>query len=265
MKAQLNFSPHIFAYVEDYTIRANEVDRYGQSSLTTFINIYQEAAINHAKKLGLDLLDIAKDNLTWVLSRIYLEVERFPLWREVVYIHTWPVDSAEKFAIRDFEFFDSNGKKIAAGASSTMLMDLTTRRAVGIDPYIGNISLSKVRAVDHQFSQLSLETSRNNLHNKVSLTVRRSDMDINGHVNATQYVNWALEGVDDEFYKKNVLSQFEIAYRREAFRGDHVGTVVYSFDTDSLIHEITRKKDNKELAKCVSTWKKRSSASIQRP
>ena len=171
MKSPLNFSPYPFAYVEDYKIRANEVDRYGQSSLTTFINIFQEAAINHAKELGLDLSDIAKDNLTWVLSRIYLEVDRFPLWREVVYIHTWPVDSAGKFAIRDFEIFDSNGKKIAIGASSSMLMNFSTRRAVDTEPYIGNISLSKIRAVDHQFSQLTPESSRKDssppaLHNR---------------------------------------------------------------------------------------------------
>jgi acyl-ACP thioesterase len=249
-----NFSPYPFARVESHAIRAHEVTGDGKALLPAFTNLYFEAAINHAQELGLDLADIAGDHLTWVISRLYIEIIRFPFWREKIWVHTWPVDSYGKFAIRDFEFFDRKGNKIASGTSSNMLMNTITRRSVDPRPYLSKIARTDIRALDYDFPELEAVKEADEAVGKASITVRRSDLDINGHVNASQYLAWALESVPEDYYGGHRLRGFEIAYRAETFHRDAVLSESYFGSEGEMLHRISRKKDGRELSRCRSKW-----------
>ena len=52
--------------------------------------------------------------------------------------------------------------------------------------------------------------------------VRRSDLDVVGHVNNTQYVGWLLETVPDEVDSGLRPAALEVVFQREALYGDAV-------------------------------------------
>ena len=47
-----------------------------------------------------------KLNMTWVLSRLHVQILRFPFWRERIHLETWPSGKKGKFATRDFLIYD---------------------------------------------------------------------------------------------------------------------------------------------------------------
>ena len=56
-------------YEADYTVRSYEIDTTGRVRPLTLFNYMQDAAGEHAARLGVSVLDLFKRNLTWVLSR----------------------------------------------------------------------------------------------------------------------------------------------------------------------------------------------------
>ena len=74
---------------ETFRTRAYEVDAGGAASPLTLCNWLQEAAGNHANALGWSVDALAPKGLTWVLSRLHLEIGRLPAWKEVVRVATW--------------------------------------------------------------------------------------------------------------------------------------------------------------------------------
>lgn len=250
------FATYPFAHIEKFQVRAYEVDGSGKAPLGTYLNIFNEAAINHAKILGLDLSDLFPKGLTWVLSRLYIEVFDYPVWREQLFVQTWAAGGSNYFALRDFEIYNANGKKMAQGTSSAMMMDLKDRRGVLVKEHIDDIVVGDKRSVQYDYPKLPLISDAHSLINNCELTVRRSDLDINGHVNATQYINWALESVPDNIYKNRQLSSFEITFRAETFHGDHIGSKSYgsSEENDVILHRLSRFTDKREIARCRSSW-----------
>lgn len=73
---------------EKFSIRSSEVNPAGKANLQSICDLLQETAGNHALKLNFDIVDLQKNNLTWVLYRLHLQMRRYPKWREVLTVKT---------------------------------------------------------------------------------------------------------------------------------------------------------------------------------
>lgn len=56
----------------------------------------------------------------------------------------------------------------------------------------------------------------------MTLTVRRSDVDMNGHVNNVVYVEWLLESIPARVWQSHELKELELEFRSECNYGDVV-------------------------------------------
>ena len=79
-----------FIHYEDFRVRSYETNVNGVASAQTICNYLQEVAGNHATKLGFGVDQLLKKNLTWMLSRLHVQFFRYPQWREIINIETWP-------------------------------------------------------------------------------------------------------------------------------------------------------------------------------
>lgn len=250
-----NFTQKPNTHLDVFRIRANEVDSKGKANILPMYRAFQEAAIDHARILGLDIKDLLPKGYTWVLSRLYMEVLSVPLWRDNIWVHTWPAGAHDMHAIRDFEIIDKNGQIIARGVSSAMMIDIKKRRGVSVMEHVEGITIGAHRSVDHTFEKLPAFAAERTVDYSIELTVRRSDLDINGHVNAAQYISWALEGIPQNFYLNNDLKTFEISYRAETFYGETFRTEIQHIPGNgTVLHRIIRISDKRELARCRSVW-----------
>jgi acyl-CoA thioesterase FadM len=93
---------------------------------------------------------------------------------------------------------------------------------------------------------------------ELRFTVRRSDLDLAGHVNNTSYVGWAVEAVDDTVWEACDLSFLDIQVLSECRHGQ---TVVSGCQTEAIDggfecrHRIVREDDGTETARARTMWR----------
>ena len=88
----------------------------------------------NAESLGFSKTNFASagENVSWVLTRLVVRMDRYPKWEDEVSVATFPRGGRKIVAWRDFELFDSFGARLGAASSEWMLIDLATRRIVAI-------------------------------------------------------------------------------------------------------------------------------------
>lgn len=239
---------------ENFTIRAYEIDAKGKASVTSICNYLQEAAGNHATILGVAVDHLFKMHLTWVLSRLHIQVSRFPIWRENVRLETWPSGKKGKYATRDFLIFDQSDNIIVRGTSSWMMIDLKMLKPITMPEFMNEIkSPARPRAIDDSFQKLP---PPQNPEIETMFDVRLNDLDINQHVNNVKYIEWALESIPIRDWQESHLTELEISYRSETKYGERV--VVKSERNQNIyLHGIISEKDQRNLALLRTKWNKK--------
>jgi acyl-ACP thioesterase len=242
----------VLVHRESFTIRSYEVDAKGKASVPAICNYLQEVAGNHATKLGVAVDQLFKNNMTWVLSRLHVKIERFPFWREKINIETWPSGKKGKFATRDFLIFDQSKNKIVQGTSSWMIIDLKQLKPIAMPEFMNEIGIpERPRAIYDPFLKLPLPE---NPDYEARFDVRINDLDINQHVNNVKYIEWALESIPIEEWQSKRLTEMEISFRSETKYGERIN-VFTEHNQNSYLHSIVSDNDQRNLALLKTCWK----------
>ena len=119
-------------YRENIRVRHREADRNGRLKLLSWFDFLQEAAANHAARLGVGLNALTERGRLWVLSRLKLEIRRSPRIGEELTVETYPSGVNRLFFTREFQVFDKSGEVIARASSAWLLLSAAKIAAVGI-------------------------------------------------------------------------------------------------------------------------------------
>lgn len=226
---------------ERFRIRSYEIDGLGRARLRTITNFLQEAAVRQAIELGVARGQMSSD-LTWMLSRLRLEMERWPRWENEVTVRTWPSGLDRLFALRDFELADGWG----VATSAWLVVHVAKRRPVRIPEQIQALRPVDPRRVLVGFEELP---EPEGARYEASFPVRWTECDMNGHANQASYVGWAVDVLPEEFLAAHRPASLEIEFRAEARPGD----VVVS-RASGEVHSLRRERDGKELARMRIRW-----------
>lgn len=203
-------------HTEKFTIRATEVDPKGKITLKSICDFFQEVAGNNAKSLNFDITDLNQQDMTWVLHRMDINIQHYPKWRETVTIETWPAAGDALRAYRNYRILDEQGNELGCCLSYWMMLNLKTRRPQRMTQEILNTRLSKR---DHV---LAVKTNRMkaivDCESVITFDVRRSDLDMNQHVNNATYIDWMLETLPQQ--EAESIQHFDIIYMHEGLEND---------------------------------------------
>ena len=218
---------HTF-YTEEFTIRANEVDTSGNVTLKSICDFFQEVAGNNAKELNFDITDLQQQDLTWVLHRMDIRIHQYPKWRETITIETWPAAGDALRAFRNYRILNDNGIELGCCLSYWMMINMKTRRPVRMPKEVLETRLAKR---DHV---LEVKSNRipavSDFHPTKEFSVRRSDLDMNMHVNNTTYIDWMLECLP--LKESQNIERFDIVYMHEGLEGDVISASLEEKDED---------------------------------
>ncbi len=238
-------------YDVSFKVHTYEVDIHNRLTIQALAQFLQESATDHAALLGFGIEYLLKNNRTWVLSRMAVEIDEFIPLGETITIKTWPAGIEKLFYIRDFEITNSKGRILGSATSYWVFIDTDKGRPIHpskneIDFDYENIERGFNRALG------KLPSEGNSLPSKL-FHVRYSDLDLNNHVNNIKYIEWGMEGIEPEYRKNNIPYLLEMNFLSEAKYGDIVGLSMGKAQSEDFKHALFI--DNTEICRIQSVWK----------
>jgi len=246
----------LLQFEKEYMINVYDTGPDMKLNLCSLFNFMQDIASDHAEKLGFGRDDLMKDNRFWVLSRMYVEISEMPEWKDTIMVKTWPNGTDKLFALRNYEVRYPDSRLIAAGISSWLILDQTTRRVQRPDSILTgyNPSLHTQKSPIRYPSKLDAASEDGWI--SPSFRVRISDLDVNLHTNNVKYLNWVSDTYGLDFVRKKVPRSVEINYLAESHFDEEVIIKTSSENkTDHFYnHSIYRNNDKKELCRIRLEW-----------
>jgi medium-chain acyl-[acyl-carrier-protein] hydrolase len=208
----------VSAYNETFALPAAGADDSELARLLAVLDAMQETAGRHAGILGVGVRDLHAKGLTWVLTRLHVQVQSVPAAGRTVHIATWPSGRHRLFALREFRLNDPAGDEILKATSAWALMNMETRRPARLDPHLPVFSRTPERMISDDFPPLPPLAPGGA---PARFNAVAADIDINDHVNNTVYMDWALRAIPGEVRARQPLAM-EAAFLGEARLGDEI-------------------------------------------
>lgn len=238
---------------DSYRVHSYEVDSKGRAALSALGNYMQESAWRHAERLGLGFSQLSRKNLSWVLSRQRMVIDAFPKWGDTIKVMTWPTGHDRLFCYRDFKLLDAADGVIGKATTAWFAIDMASRRPQRADTYF---HLRIPAGVEQVFSdKLGKLPAPDATDFTGRVRVGYRDLDVNGHVNNTRYMDWLLAGLALDFLKAHTLKELEINYLSEALYDDEI-SIRREERRDLLFsHSLTRGQDHMEICRAATGWR----------
>ena len=238
---------------ESFTVRAYEMDAAGCASPVLLCDYLQEAAGNHAHHLGFGIAALRRHGHTWMLSRLRVHLRRQPAWRETLTVETWPAGTRGRLiAVREFIVRDAVGAEVLRASSDWLYVDVASRRICRVPE-----NLAPLVPADRPLALPPSDGRTPEIETpswSVILPVRRSDLDLNEHVNNVHYIEWLFEPLPAEFTGNRRVAEMDILYRQGAEYGDAAVSQAAPAGDDAILHRIVRTSDQAVLALARTRW-----------
>jgi medium-chain acyl-[acyl-carrier-protein] hydrolase len=232
----------------------HHADPTGAVGIVALADYLQQAAGDHAEDLGAGAERLASDGLFWVLTRLFVRIDRAPRGGETIEIETWPSERPRQLFLRDFRLRGEDGAEIVAATSHWALIDAARRKAVKGPAWMTElIAFDPTRAVGFpDTSPRRLER----VEQAAEVKPRWADMDVNGHVNNANLVGWLLEVLQSDWLATHTLSALDVAFRAECRRDDTVRSCATRIMGETFLHALLR-GDGAEIVRAQSWWQRR--------
>ncbi|KAA3482834.1 palmitoyl-acyl carrier protein thioesterase, chloroplastic-like [Gossypium australe] len=235
-------------YRQTVVVRSYEVGPYKTATLESLFNLFQETALNHVWMSGLlsngfgATHGMVRNNLIWVVSRMQVQVDHYPIWGEVLEIDTWVGASGKNGMRRDWLIrSQATGITYARATSTWVMMNEKTRRLSKMPEEVRDeISpwFIDKRAINEDVPEKIVKLDDNARYVNSDLKPKRSDLDMNHHVNNVKYVRWMLETIPDKFLESHQLSGIVLEYRRECGSSDRVQSLCQPDEDETLTNGV---------------------------
>lgn len=228
------------------------LDFRGRVTIPMIGNYMLHAASNHASQRGFGFSDMTEKHTAWVLSRLAIEINRYPEMSEPITLYTWIDEVGKIFTSRCFELIDGNNMSVGFARSIWAAIDMQTRRPTPLDIEALSVYVSdKVCPIEKPGKILPVENDSNG----IEYQVKYSDLDINGHFNSIKYMEHLLDLFELDLFRQKEVSRFEIAYLSEGRYGMPLTLHKEKLDTNkyglAICHE------EKAICRAMATWTER--------
>jgi acyl-ACP thioesterase len=196
-----------------FSVRFGDIDRSDRLTLSAVFNYFQDAALMHAEALGVGREPMSHTGQIWILSRMSVLMERRPRYEEKIMVRSWPRGSEKLFAVRDYDVLDETGKAIVRGRSGWLIADIEKHRP--LRPQAVVEKLPKNEGLDALPDGLIPLEKRSDLLLAGERIPRYSDIDYNGHVNNTRYIQWIQDVTPPDILENADSMRFDIYYISE--------------------------------------------------
>ena len=202
-------------YSQNFEITDHFVDCFGRMTPASILLMIQEVAGKHCTALSVDYDTLAKRRMFWAVTRHRVQVSRMPRLGETIRVETWPMPTTRVAYPRSVVAYDAAGNECFRAISLWVLMNLDTRSMI-LPGKSGISVVGSLRGLELPSpGSLALMDHTQTRQRQVCFT----DLDRNGHMNNTRYLNWVSDLLPSAFHQEHEVKEFTICYHAEAREG----------------------------------------------
>ena len=221
-------------YNYNFEIKYQEVDGQRKLRLFNLETYLLEVAGLVADELGFGIRALHPMGLTWILTRLSVEMYELPTHCERVRFETWIESNAHMLSTRNFRIY-SGEKLIGQCKSVWAVLDLEKREIVNCFdlPIFANsidgevIEMPRVRMT-------TIPEPTGSMPHKIVY----SDIDYNGHCNSCRYLQAMTDAYLPDYYGKKI--RLDINYSKEAMLGEEM-QIYYLVTNDGVQYQMKNK------------------------
>ncbi|WP_261445632.1 acyl-[acyl-carrier-protein] thioesterase [Streptococcus mitis] len=223
-------------------------DMNGHIKLPDVILLSLQVSGMQSIELGVSDKTILEDyNLVWIITDYDIEVVRLPRFAEEITIETEALSYNRLFCYRRFTIYDESGQELIHMMATFVLMDRDSRKVHAVEPeivapYQSDFDKKLIRGPKYEPLE---EAVSKDYH------VRFYDLDMNGHVNNSKYLDWIFEVMGADFLTQYIPKKINLKYVKEVRPGGVITSAVERTGLESK-HEIT--SDGATNAQAIITW-----------
>ena len=222
-------------YFYEYEIKYQEVDGRKRLRLFDLENYLLEVAGTVADDLGFGIAALHPIGLTWILTRLSVEMYELPTHCEKVTFETWIESNAHMLSTRDYRIYSGWGedKRLIGQCKSVWaVLDLEKREIVNcfdmpifadcVDGEVIDMTRIRMTTIPEPTGMV--------LHKIVY-----SDIDYNNHCNSCRYLQAMTDAYLPDYYGKKV--RIDINYSKEIMLGEELQTF-YLVSEDGVQYQL---------------------------
>ena len=213
----------------------------------SILEILENIGGEHSNLARYGILDIERTKLSWILLDWKVKVIKRPVYAEQLEVKTWGRCFKKAYTYRDFEIHNSKGELCVIATSKWAMINIETRKIVRMGDEIREAYLPEDHSVFDEEAlpkpEVPIEFS-----NEFQYTVSRKDIDINGHMHNTNYLNLAYEVLPEDVYNARPYDSFRITYKHEIKLGD---TVVCKYSQINNKHVVVIMNEEESIVNAI--------------
>lgn len=239
-------------YEEAYRLPFFLADQHQEAHLATLVNMMLMGSEHQLTQQGAGMEAMLAQNLGWVVTQYELNVTRMPRVDEPLMLGTEATTYNKLMSYRKYWVATESGTRLAELLGAWVVMDLSSRKLVPIPPEVAQKAGAVADPSVHRFERLA---RLNEVHREGRYPVRYQDIDGNGHVNNSHYLEWMVDSLGGAFLNQHQLQSMTIKYAREVGSGS-VPQALATIDGLTTFHEV--QTDGQLNAQAKMTWQTRS-------
>lgn len=206
-------------YQETRRLDTYQVDRNKIGKASGLWQIMQEAACHQMDAQKPSYADLLDEGKALMLARVDLAIPREVYLDDIVVSGSWPCPSTRATFLRNYTL-ERDGTRMAAAATQWSLVDVASRRILKVE----DADFSRYWMGEYQeLLSDKFRLSKENLEKMQTVgtkTVCYSDLDYNGHMNNTYYLDVLCDYVPELAAGTHRVSFARLHYSKEAPLGD---------------------------------------------
>ena len=217
----------------------NELTNYG------FLAFLEDIATYHSGLVGYGIEDVEKNNGAFLILDWNLKVEKRLKFNDSIKVITYalPTDKPTFNCYRNFEVYNEKDELIATATSKWLFYNFKQRKIVKLDSQMMK-SYEPEGDLEKAEKKVEKLTEPKSYQNMKEYQVRRSDIDVNNHMNNLVYLKIANEILPEDVYFSDELNNLRITYKHQLKLGDIV-KVYYTKEENKNIVTIKNQDDTK--------------------
>jgi len=242
-------------YKATYPITSAQIDADYHLSIDGLLNFHENTVAKYFTTLRLAAFDLQKEDKTWVISEINLEMPEPPtMWSEDVEITVWLSEISTLRVWMDFEAREVHSHKLTArGNSCWSMISMSLRKLLPCSGLLPDTELVTEFAAGPHKKRYSVHADPKPIM-ELGHVINHIDLDFNGHTNNRRYIQMALACFDQDFLTKYRPDRLNIRFIHESRLNEIICNHTYPTDDPSEFVGIIKNSEESEICRVVSHW-----------